>query len=88
MLLEKLIEQHRIDRFVAHGLGLARFISHNQVVIQIRNFLRDQTKLGRRLRAGKRFSKNLAGLRADSLQHLHRCIVPGNAANRATALGA
>ena len=49
VLLEKLIEQHRIDLFVADRFGLALGIASHQIGIHLRHFLGDQAK-GKRLR--------------------------------------
>jgi hypothetical protein len=45
VLFEKLIEQHRIHRFIAHCLGLAVGIVDHKVRIYFGNFFRDQAIL-------------------------------------------
>ena len=44
VFLEKLIEQHRVHGFVAHGFRLATSIRGYKVWIDIGNFLSDQAK--------------------------------------------
>ena len=45
MLFQELVEQHRVHRFVAHGLGFSFFIAHDQVGIHFFNLLGNQAKL-------------------------------------------
>ena len=47
VLFEELVEQHRVHRFVAHGVDLAVLIAHHQIRIYLCHFLGDQTKLRR-----------------------------------------
>src|SRR5947208_16324345 len=44
MLFEKLIEQHRVDRFVPHCLRFAITVRSYKVWIDLRHFLGDQPK--------------------------------------------
>ena len=44
-LLEKLIEQHRVHRFVAHRVDVAVLIAHHEVRIYFSYLFGDQTKL-------------------------------------------
>src|SRR5207249_8747970 len=47
MFFQKLVEQHRVDRVVAHGVNLALLVAHDQVRVHLGHFLGDQTKLRR-----------------------------------------
>ena len=47
VLFKELVEQHRVDRIVAHGQRLAVGISDHQVGIYLGNVFRNQTKLRR-----------------------------------------
>ena len=47
VLFEELVEQHRVDRVVAHGIDFAVFVAHHQVGIHLSHFLGNQTKLRR-----------------------------------------
>ena len=47
VLLEELIEQHRVHRVVTHGVDLAVLIPHHQVRIDLRYFLGDKPILRR-----------------------------------------
>jgi hypothetical protein len=49
MLLEELIEQHRVDLLISNRLRLTLVIAPHQIGIYFGHFLRDQTK-GNRLR--------------------------------------
>jgi hypothetical protein len=41
VLFEKLIEQHRIDRFIANGIDLPIFIANDQVRVHFLDLLSD-----------------------------------------------
>ena len=45
VLFEKLVEQHRINRFVSHGVGLAFVIPRDKVRINFGAILGDKSKL-------------------------------------------
>src|SRR5579885_2116909 len=45
VFLEKLVEQHGIDRFVTHAVRLALLVADNQVGIHLLHFLGNQPKL-------------------------------------------
>ena len=45
MLFEKLVEQHRVHRVVAHGVGLSFFIAHDQIRIHFFNLLSYKSEL-------------------------------------------
>jgi len=45
VLFEKLVQQHRVYRFVAHGLGLTFGISRHQIGIDVGYFLGNQAEL-------------------------------------------
>src|ERR1041385_7033609 len=50
MLFQKLIEQHRIDRFVTDGLWFSFFVTGDQVRADFSHILGDQTKRERLVR--------------------------------------
>ena len=50
MLFEELVEQHRVYRFVAHGVELSFFIPHHQVRIDLFYFFGHKTELRDALR--------------------------------------
>ena len=45
MLLEKLVEQHRVHRIVAHSVRVMLFVAHDQLWICLGYFFSDQAKL-------------------------------------------
>ena len=45
MFFEELIEQHRVDRFIAHRVNLAVPVTHHQMRINLRYVFSNQSKL-------------------------------------------
>jgi hypothetical protein len=41
MLFQKLIEQHRVDRVVAHSVDLAILVAHHEIGVHLCHFLSD-----------------------------------------------
>jgi hypothetical protein len=62
VLFEEFIEEHGVDRFVAHGVGRAVLIAHHEVGIDPGHVLGDQSELFRFLRflylSGRTSSRN------------------------------
>ena len=47
VLFKELVEQHRVDRIVAHLCNLAVLVAHHQIGIYLGHVFRNQTKLRR-----------------------------------------
>src|SRR5919106_438647 len=45
MLFEKLVEQHRVHRFVAHGVDFPLGVAHHQIGVDLFHILSHQAKL-------------------------------------------
>ena len=45
MLFKELVQQHRVDGIVAHGIGFPVGIASNQIGVHLLHFLGDEAKL-------------------------------------------